>query len=182
MKKITSDNIATVVQEVVDRSDWNAGNPMLILLHSDGTPGHHHVKTFDRGANVAARLYVRVKTFAGGLSQTDGNAELTARDELISLIDQLRTNWYTPMLGAQYEAAQYMIGGPVDFGRQRGAGVINSNFRVSHPDSYSGGQLYTPPGCQSYDPYAQVCRDEQILDDGDSVPIYNSPMLDSLPE
>ena len=125
----------------------------------------------------AAKLYLKTKTYVG--RGDAGIADLTVRDDLMSLMDELRTNFYTPMLGAQYEAAQYMIGGPVDYGRKRGGSYTDSGIRISHPDSYSGGELYTPEGCESSDPYAAECEKEEILDANGEGPQYISPMLDS---
>ncbi|MDC0434655.1 PilC/PilY family type IV pilus protein [bacterium] len=179
--KIYTNDIAPVVQEIVDRTNWSSGNSMTLRLEGVSDTDYHSVKMFDTSAAVAARIYIKTKTFIEqGDSTGTGAADLTARDELKNLMDELRTNYYTPQLGAQYEAAQYMRGGPVDYGRKRGGTVINSNFRLSHPDSYTGGEVYTPPGCNSLDPYAPNCQDEEIFDDANgAAPTYITPMLDS---
>ena len=175
--KIYTSDISPVVKAIVDRTDWAADNAMTFVFEGTSASGYHTVKLFDSAAKYAPKLYVKKKTYIG---QGDaGTADLTARDDLMSLMDGLRTNYYTPMVGAQFEAAQYMIGGPVDYGRTRGVGVRSSNFRVSHPDSYTGGELYTPPGCDEFDPFAAECEDEEIFDAGGVGPQYITPMLDS---
>ena len=179
--KIYTNDIAPVIREIVNRDNWSSGNAMTLRLEGTTDTDYHIVKMFDASPALAARIYIRTKTFVGlGDSTGTGTNDLTARDELKNLMSELRTNYYTPQLGAQYEAAQYLRGGPVDYGRKRGGTVINSNFRLSHPDSYTGGEVYTPPDCNSFDPYAPECQDEEIFNDASgTVPTYVSPMLDS---
>ena len=177
--KIYTSDLAPVVQEIVNRPDWAHGNAINMLLEGDSTTGYHVGWAFNQSASLASRLYITIKAYAGQ-GNSVGAVELTARDELMNLMDELRTNFWTPQLGAQYEAAQYMLGGPVFYGRKRGGNVISSNFRLSHPDSYSGGQVYTPLGCDSSNPYDVDCQDEEILNDASGTgPTYISPMLDS---
>ena len=176
--KIYTSDLSALAEEVFAREDWASGNSISFILQGESATGFHTAYMFDGDQKYAPRIYLKKKVYLG--AGDTGIANLTVRDDLKNTMNELRTNFFTPMVGAQLEAAQYMIGGPVDYGRTRGGDIINSNFRISHPDSYTGGELYTPPDCESSDPYATECEGEEILNDaGGSGPQYISPIVDS---
>ncbi len=178
--KLESPDISPIVQEIVNRGGWKPLNELMIFVERKDTGGsYQEVKTFDESPGVAAKIYITYKTHVGD-SDFSSLSERTARHELSDIIDQLRGNYFTPILSLQYEAAQYMLGGDVTYGRKRGGNFINSNFLVSHPDSYTGGSLITPSGCTQYNPFAIECEDEEIVAGPDgSAPTYTSPIEDS---
>lgn len=114
----------------------------------------------------------------------------TVREVLRCLVKQMSAQGNTPIVGSMYEAALYLRGDDVKWGRTRG----NENFkefrRVSHPVSYTGGivEVEGNKGDQSCtysdsfdDPNDPTddndldCRTENIT----GSPIYISPITDS---
>jgi hypothetical protein len=51
--------ISNVVQAIVNRSDWQAGNSLCVILHGDGTRwGRKFVYSFEGDAALAPRLLI----------------------------------------------------------------------------------------------------------------------------
>ncbi len=177
-QRIVTGNIAPVVQEIVDRPGWKPNNYMMMLLHPNAGGGHMRVSAFERVRGNVSKIYVTYKTYSDG--STSMSTERTARDELRGVIDRMQLNYWTPLLSQQYEAASYFLGNEVTYGRRRGGQAIVPTMRVSHPDSYTGGKLYTPFGCSELDPFNSNCAEEEIFDGaGGSVPTYITPIEDA---
>ena len=78
----------------------------------------------------------------------------TVRQELIDTLLSVTTQWRTPTTGALVEAINYFEGAPVQYGKTRWspsskphATEDGRHSRVSHPDSYTGGQLNQSGEC-----------------------------------
>ncbi len=109
-------------------------------------------------------------------------AKSTVRQELmIDVSTSMVMQWITPTVGGLIEAARYYTGEPVLYGKQRwlGAGAAHNNergehSRVSHPASYTGGDLYRDPNglCTDADLSDPSCSSERI----DGSPVYISPI------
>ncbi len=71
----TSDDISTVVQEIISRADWQSGNAMTFIFEGTGT---RTPETYEGGATVAPKLIV--------------NYELPGSNSSITLCDQANVN------------------------------------------------------------------------------------------
>ena len=83
--KYWSSNIKSVVQEIVSRRGWVAGNDMALFV--TGT-GERIAKSFDRDPNMAAMLYVEYSmTSAVAAAGADSNEEVSS----VVAVDVLNT-------------------------------------------------------------------------------------------
>jgi hypothetical protein len=53
-----SPDIAEVIQEVIDRGGWSAGNSLAILYSTRSRGGHRHFSAYDRGSKRAPMLEI----------------------------------------------------------------------------------------------------------------------------
>jgi len=111
----------------------------------------------------------------------------TVRQELIDQTTNMELQWGTPTVGALLEAANYMLGDPVVYGKKRWKLYGSSHptergerSRVSHPESYSGGTVYRDPSglCTDADLSDPSCSSERI----DGTPVYTSPIKNECQE
>lgn len=162
-QKLVSPDIKTVVQEIVNRSDWASGNAMSFIISGSGTK---NVESYD--SEPAAAPLLRVKYSSTTATQK------TVREQLKELVVATRAEANTPIVDALYEAALYYRGNGVDYGKKRDgqSGTLARWTRVSHPESYTGGILYTPSGCTAADPDSANCIMEEIT----GSPLYTSPI------
>ncbi|WP_299733728.1 PilC/PilY family type IV pilus protein [uncultured Endozoicomonas sp.] len=95
-----SPDISSVIQEIVDRDNWSAGNNLTLLLSA--SYGYRSIVSFDKNPGRAPRLVVKVAS--GGL-----NADRTykVKDHLISLVNKMYPSGGTPLTPTYYEAAKY---------------------------------------------------------------------------
>lgn len=154
-----SPSVTNIVQEIVNRSGWQPGNKMMFIM-SDFNSASRGAYTY-RGKNSGAvRLVVE---FEG--NATPGTTS-TVRQHLISKVDDLSANGYTPIVDTLYEATLYYGGLDVDYGRKRGESNVSSNVRratrVSHRSSYIGGDPVRPSGCEEDNLSSSDCREEYI--------------------
>jgi type IV pilus assembly protein PilY1 len=153
-----SPSLKTVVQQVINRDGWQAGNAMALIV-SDIT-GNRGAYSYNGKPSGAPRLVIRYKGDA-----TPGSVS-TVRDHLINKVDELSANGLTPIVDTLYEAVNYYGGLPVDYGLTRGTGSVSSAVRratrVSHRLSYAGGDAVLPPGCTEGDPTSYNCINEYI--------------------
>lgn len=151
--------ITNIVQEIVNRTGWNAGNKMMFIM-SDFNNAKRGAYTYNGKPSGATRLVVE---FEG--NATPGTTS-TVRQHLISKVDNLSTNGYTPIVDTLYEAALYFGGQDVDYGRKRGESSVGSSVRrttrVSHRSSYVGGDPVRPLGCTDSNLNSSYCREEYI--------------------
>ncbi|MEC7691108.1 MAG: PilC/PilY family type IV pilus protein, partial [Pseudomonadota bacterium] len=165
-----SPDISSVVQEVVNRGGWSAGNDLMLIL-SDfyGDRGAYSV---NGSASRAPQLYI----------QFNGNAtpgvSSTVREHLIGKVDELKASGYTPIVDTLYEATRYYGGLSVDYGLTRGnnnvSGDVRKSTRVSHRNSYSGSDPVRPYGCSDDNLSDADCINEYIP----SGATYISPVTD----
>ena len=178
--KVRTADLSSVVQEIVDQSGWAEGNALTIhYSRANNSRNMRDFESHDTEPAAAAKLLV---TFQGPAvtGALGGNSTRLARDELKGVIDDLVAYGHTPLVSVHYEAAQYLLGGEVDFGRTRGNRDQQRYYRVSDPDSYTGGQLQRPVSCTDTDSNAADCAGEQIVDDPlTGAPTYLSPLTQS---
>ncbi|TRY29585.1 PilC/PilY family type IV pilus protein [Aliiglaciecola sp. M165] len=165
-----SPSVAPIVQELVNRGDWKSGNDMMFVV-SDMV-GNRGAYTYQGKPSGAPVLVVEFEGEA-----TPGTTS-TVRQHLISKVDELTANGYTPIVDTLLEATNYYGGRDVDYGLARGTNAVSSSVRrstrVSHRQSYLGGNSVLPNGCS-----------EENLNDSDCVgeyipagATYISPILD----
>lgn len=82
--------------------------------------------------------------------------------------DEIIASGNTPIVETYHEAALYMRGEPVKYGKNR----RNKDTRVSVSDSWIGGQLNRPADCTEANLSASACANEKITGN----PVYISPM------
>ena len=121
----------------------------------------------------------------------------TARQEILDTITSMEMQWATPTLAAMLEAEAYFSGGPVVYGKKRvfipcESRTGNAKTRcyeligntpyqreeprvanVSHPDSYSGGEVINRPAICDEDPTNAACAEEEIIGNA----VYTSPIV-----
>ncbi len=177
-----SSDLASVIQEVVDRPGWAAGNSLTIIqTHDSG--GDRNAHTYNGNAAAAPMLRIKVS----GALATGGSGFKTVRTRLKEIVDGLDHKGHTPIVDTMYEAARYYRGDAVYWGLTRGfdrsVGNFNAsstndavrrNTRVSNPASYSGGSVVRDPGCTDANLNAPECITEVIL----GAAQYESPISD----
>ena len=97
---------------------------------------------------------------------------------MLKIVDSFVSVGATPLVDTYYEAARYLRGEGVDFGKQRGVTTLEGEkryYRISHEDSYTGGTVTGAPNCEEDDPDSANCLNERISGN----PIYTSPISHS---
>jgi type IV pilus assembly protein PilY1 len=151
--------VTSIVQALVNRNGWAAGNDLMLVL-SDFGSSRRGGYTYKGKPSGAAKLVIRYQANA-----TPGNAA-TVRDYLQSKVDELTHSGMTPIVDTLYEAAQYYGGNDVYYGLQRGPSSVSSsvrrNTRVSHRLSYLGADPIRPSGCSEANLSDSDCVNEAI--------------------
>ncbi len=165
-----SPSVVSIVEALVGRSGWQPGNDMMFVF-SD-LVGVRGAYTYNGRPSDAVRLVVEYQ------GQATPGSTSTVRQHLISQVDTLSPNGFTPIVDTLYEAASYYGGLDVLYGKQRGQSSVSSNVRrstrVSHRLSYSGADSVLPAGCNSDDLSNINCMNEYIPGE----PRYISPVSD----
>ncbi|WP_218352657.1 PilC/PilY family type IV pilus protein [Alteromonas lipotrueiana] len=166
-----SPNIRDIVKAIVGRSDWQSGNNMGFVL-DDFQGNDKGVFSYKGHAGYAPRLYIKYK----GDAQPGQVA--TVREHLISKVNELSANGYTPIVDTLYEAVNYYGGRAVDYGRSRGRNDTHSSIRrstrVSHRSSYIGSDPVRSVACTDANLSAGDCVTEYIP----AGAVYDSPISD----
>ncbi|MCF2948337.1 VWA domain-containing protein [Paraglaciecola aquimarina] len=151
-------SVASIVQSIVNRSGWDSGNDMMFIF-SDFV-GVRGAYTYNGKPSGTVKLVIEYEGAA-----TPGQTS-TVREHLISQVDSLAANGYTPIVDTMYEAASYFGGLDVDYGLHRGQSNVNStirkNTRVSHRLSYLGADSVLPSGCTADNLSSSDCVNEYI--------------------
>lgn len=173
-RKVSTPDLSSLVQTVVNRPGWLPDNDVAFMISAaNGTTGRRQFESYDGEQPAAAKLSVEYRTNIG----ETGGAQIvynTARDDMKQVINELSATGGTPIVAAYYEAAQYMLGGAVDYGTERGR-TRHRFHRVSHPDSYTGGRVSRPRNCTDANLESNNCKNEVIT----GTPTYKSPLADS---
>ncbi len=158
----TSPDISSLVSAAVSSADWSAGNAIVLKLEtSGGRRDRRRVKSFDDSPGEAPRLVIEYQ------SNGVGSTTRKVRDELLTIVDNLNHNGWTPVQDTLYEAARYYTGGRVLYGAKRGGpngGGPHAYTRVSHERSMAPGsfQINYPDGCSEDDLGDNDCEDQTI--------------------
>lgn len=167
-ERFTTTDIAPIIQEIVNRSGWEAGNDLAIIQTASGDD--REAKTFNNSPSEAPRLRIKVQ-YGGAVIPP---LVKTVRERLKEITDQLTHSGFTPLVGQLYEAARYYRGEGVVHGKHRSHRSAQAPLtRLSHPASYTGGTVVRPdPLCTDQNLSSSACNSEFI--DGD--PQYISPI------
>ena len=153
-----SPDVSSIVQEIVNRADWEPGNDMMMVMSN--ITGVRGAYTYNGKPSGAATLVIEYQG-----SATPG-AVATVREHLISKVDELSASGYTPIVDTLYEATNYYGGLDVYYGLKRGENGVSStvrrNTRVSHRGSYVGQDSVLPNGCSEDNLSDSDCINEYI--------------------
>ena len=181
-----SPNISSVIQELVNRSGWESGNDMSVVVSGSDTSKRRRAYSFEGAKNKSTRLIIKFRD--------DGTytASYRVRDLLIDTVDSFTAGGFTPSQDTLYEAALYYKGGDVDYGLRRG-GMPGTYCATNAGDSAcSGPYSYTrvsttealvngssvipnrPVGCTTANMDAAACAGETLP----SGVKYKSPVVE----
>ncbi|WP_175404545.1 pilus assembly protein [Endozoicomonas atrinae] len=102
--EVYSSDITAIIQELVDKSGWVAGNNITLLLTGDS--GTRKAISYDDNPSLSPRL--KIKVASGGIDQESG---YKVRDHLISLVNSMYPDGGTPLTPTYYEGAKYFRDG-----------------------------------------------------------------------
>ena len=185
--KYQSADIASIIQELVNRSGWVNGNSMSLEVSGTSTSARRRAYAWDGGKAKAARLIVKFRD--------DGTyaASYRVRDLLKDTVDGFTAGGNTPSQDTLYEAALYFKGDRVDYGLRRGGmagtycatnpfdGACSGPFaytRVSSTASLVNGASVVPNrpvGCTDANLDAAICASETLPDGV----VYQTPVISS---
>lgn len=170
-----SPELTDIVQEIVNRSGWLAGNSLSLILTASGSSTDRDIATYDSSPGMAPKLILKIGD--GGTSST----ALTVGSHINNLVQNLDARTWTPIVDSLYEAALYYKGDAVDYGQSRELftpkhGTTSRRYkRVSVEGSYSGAPINRPSGCSIDNLDASACSDTFIPTS--PTPTYISPIV-----
>ena len=167
-------DISDIIEAIVGRSGWNAGNALSILQTASGSSYDRRTYSFDSSAADAPRLVIKVAD--GGVDYSNN----TVRQHADSLVQNLEGRTYTPITDSLYEAALYFRGDPVYYGTTRErftplSGNVPKRYkRVSDIESHTAtsSDHNIPSGCNLDYPDSSSCENESFS----GSPSYISPI------
>lgn len=153
-------DIAGIVEEIVNRPNWVAGNAIGLMFKDQSSSGVRSYYSYERAAAASPRLVIEAKV---NLDATTVEGE-TVREHMINEVNSLVASGLTPVTDVLYEGIQYFRGDGVDWGAARGGGFSwNRWSRVSHPDTYENATgVYRDANCTDSDLNNPACVSEQI--------------------
>ena len=174
---LTTPELKTIVQEIVDRADWAANNPMGFFITGADTIGSRTIKAVETSASLAPKLSVTIEGQAG---------RQTVRQYIAGLVPGFPTASSTPTMGALYEAGLYYRGDPAYYGRTRGEGSLLEGTEPGTSTARVNGRMvydYTvssvthnfPAGCTDFNLASAACSKETWT----GTTIYKSPVTDA---
>ncbi len=157
-REYQSPSVASIVNQLVNRGDWQSGNDMMFILSDfNNTRGAY---TYSERPSGAAKLVIEFQGQA-----TPGQTS-TVREHLVSKVDELSASGYTPIVDTLYEGVLYYGGLDLDYGLTRGnnsvSNTVRRNTRVSHRLSYTGQDATLPSGCEEDNLSSSNCITQQI--------------------
>lgn len=191
----TTPDLSSLVQAVVNRTDWTAGsNAVEFFFTPVSGSGQHAAYSYDGGAAYAPKLRIQIQGASG---------RITVRQYLQQVVNSFAAQGGTPTMGAYYEAARYFrgegafygltrsfgsayaAGGKVNYPESNGTAIqvdgttdYASTSRISHRASFDYGQGTPthnyPPGCSDLNLGAKACDGESWT----GTAVYKSPITD----
>jgi len=173
----TTPDIASLVQTAIDNPAWLPGNRINVILEKASGNSTRSFTSWDSDREKSARLEIVYEGDITTESNTIGGPLTDVRTELLNELNNFKASDGTPTVGALLEARRYFAGLPMNYGKDRDDGtpdVDNTDrySRVSTRDSFTGGVIERPDGCDIIDLNSQHCAGEYVSGD----PVYISPM------
>ncbi|MEE9333393.1 MAG: VWA domain-containing protein [Granulosicoccaceae bacterium] len=172
---VLTPNVAAALQQVIDRPDWARGNAAAFVFSGNGGGGYREYESFKGSPNSPPKLKVIYRHVVGGVTES----QITVRDELKGIVNEMVAHDGTPLVDAYYEASLYMTGKDVDYGKNRGTNNYWSRpkyQRVSHSESWNGSaQVNRSDNCTDENLNSPACASEHIT----GTAKYISPMVSS---
>ena len=125
----TTEDLSSIVQEIVNRQGWSPKNNMGFVITGTGT---RKAESFDSDPSKAPRLLVKY----------DDSVSVpfkSVREVLKEKVKELPARGGTPIAGALLESAKYFRGERMRHGKNRG-----TFGQISHPGSYCKGPNNCP--------------------------------------
>ncbi len=188
-EKVSTPDLKSIVETLVSLDDWVSGNALAFQMVRYQGSGRRSFRSIE--SSGAPKLTITYSVAGSGTGTGTGpsgpyvpapilptTSTSKARDEMLDIVDGLVATGGTPGVDSYYEAALYMRGEPVDYGRTRGLtgnAWKRERFRVSSPRSYTGGSVVRNANCTDTNLSSSACRDEEIIGDA----IYTTPIAGS---
>lgn len=173
--RLVTPDLAPLVRSVVDQGGWSPELAINFTLWRKAGTGRRTVEAYDGDPAGSAKLLVAYRVPSGAYVASSATSVRRAIKRAVFEIDHAGG---TPIVDAFYEAAQYFLGGPVHYGRQRGvSGGEKTTNRVSAERSWQGSAatIERTVECAEGGPNSDACKYERIVGD----PVYASPMTSS---
>jgi type IV pilus assembly protein PilY1 len=166
---VESPSLKDLTQSIVNRSDWADGNDMTVLLEASGN-GQRSFWSHDASPSSAPALKIRYETRIRTASDKITGPVSDVRSEIIQVLNDMLPEGGTPTVGAMLEAKRYFEGDDVEYGKFRypfsqyhGAPHYWGKYgRISHEDSYTGGNPVRSHLCLTNALNGINCPSEQI--------------------
>ena len=150
--------VTSIVQQIVNRAGWEPNNEMMFIFSN--FTSKRGAYTYKGKPSGAVQLIIEYQ------GDAVPGTTATVRQHLISQVDDLSANGYTPIVDTLYEATQYYGGDDVYYGLERGTSSVSSSVRqstrVSHRASYIGADAVRPAGCSEDNLSSSNCINEEI--------------------
>ena len=169
----TTSNLASAVQTVLDRGDWNPRNAMSFIITGNNATGRRRAYSFTQSPSRAPKLFITVQAPVG---------KQTVRQYLKKLVEDFVASGNTPVPEFLYEGASYWRGEQAVFGKTKGSGAsIDDGGSTSADYRISGSAAFTTPPSVvnpndicAFDPGNSACADQRITGSA----TYQSPLTD----
>ncbi len=158
-------DVTSVVQELVNQTDWSLGNAMAFAVKHTGGTRNDYFSSVENNSNGWLLEVTFVGSYASGA--------YTHRDVMKAGAEDFIPLGSTPISDLMAEAGRYFQGATVDHGNKRGTGgnYERPGMRVSGADTLASGSL---SGCTSVNPNDYGCRNE-VISAGAK---YKSPIME----
>ena len=176
----TSEDLRTIVQEIVGQPGWVTGNSMAFKIETTGA--RRRAFSYNGSTTKAPRLSI---IYEGGRSVAI--PVKTVRERILELVNELPSSDATPITEVLYEATRYWRGEDVNYGLVR----RGTRTRINHPGSYCDGPndcngadtgtnppygVFEPAGCSIAALNNGSCLNREIT----GTPTYISPFSSDL--
>ncbi len=98
----SSPDITRVIQEIVGRSGWQAGNNLTLLINAFVEDQERYAVSFKQNPTYSPRLIIKVES--GGI---ESSATYKVKDHMISIVEQMTASGGTPIVPRMYDTAKY---------------------------------------------------------------------------
>lgn len=136
----SSNDLSSVISEVVGRRGWTPGSALLLYIDNASGTSFNSATDITAGFGSASAPTLRID-----FQSTTPSFGNTARGRLRALVNSLPVFGGTPTATTLYEAALYWRGARLSYGRLRHSNIVGfrdfsrvrgGTSRISHPGSY----------------------------------------------